>query len=635
MTGEPLPSVAQEHLVSALRLKEQGALDAAIEEFEAAIAADPDTIAAHYALAMTFKEQGQHQKAIVPFENVLRLDSSFPDVYRDLCQAQFQSGRVDSAAATARSGIALHPTFADLPYFLGNIELSRGRFDDAIRAYDDALAIAPAYPEVLHNRGTALRNAKRLPEALASYEAALHARPDYFSALVAQGEVLRDLARPAQALASFEVALKAGPDSPELLNNCGLLRFDLKRFEEARLSYDQALELRPDFAAALNNRGLVFLELRRFDEALRDYDRALAIDAALPDLHANRGNVLRELARHEEALAAYESALRLRPEFEGIFLNQAFSRLVLGDLPGGWPKYEWRWQTKDVAKRKRSFPQPVWHGRESLEGKTILLHAEQGLGDTIQFCRYAQLVADRGAKVLLEVQPPLTSVLGQVAGVHRLLAEGDPLPEFDLHCPLLSLPLAFETSLDTIPRSTGYVRLHDTEDAKRIDAWLARLELHRRLRVGVVWSGNPNHKDDAARSIPLERFGSLLDFDAEFFSLQDKVRDTDKAALAQLPQLKNFAESLRSFADTAALISHLDLVISVDTSVAHLAAAMGKPTWVLLPVNPDWRWLLERTDSPWYETVCLYRQANAGDWGAVLDRVRQDLKNVDVPAVPA
>lgn len=598
-------------------------------------AAESDSIAAQYALATTFREQGQPQNAIDPLERILRRDTSFPEVYRDLCQVQFLSGRVDSAVATAKSGIALHPEYADLPHFLGNIELSRGRFEESIRAYEQALAIAPAYPEVLYNRGTALKNAKRLPEAIASYEAAVLARPDYFAALLALGETLRDLDRPEEALASFQAALKTGAESPELLNNCGLLLFELERFDEAFRSYDLALSKRPGFAAALNNRGLVMQALRRFDEALRDYDQALSIDATLPDLFANRGNVLRELVRHEDALAAYESALLLKPGFEGIYLNMALSRLVLGDLPRGWPKYEWRWQTKDVAKRVRVFRQPLWHGKEPLEGKTILLHAEQGLGDTIQFCRYAQWVAERGAKVLLEVQPPLTLLLGQVAGVHRLLTRGDTLPEFDLHCPLLSLPLAFATSLDSIPRSGAYVRLSGPEDSQRIEAWGSRLGPRRGLRIGVVWSGNPNHKDDAARSIPLDRFASLLDGRAEFFSLQNEVRETDRKMQTQLTQLRDYAESLRNFADTAALVSHLDLVISVDTSVAHLAAAMGKPTWVLLPVNPDWRWLLERTDSPWYETMRLFRQERAGDWEGVLSRVRQDIENFDGSAAPA
>jgi len=487
------------------------------------------------------------------------------------------------------------------------------------------LRARPDYPAALNHRGSVLLQLGRPAEALASYERALQLAPELTAAWIDKGRILRNAKRFEEALAAFERARAAAPDHLDLLNDLGLVLRDLKRPVEALAAFDRALQLKPDFAEALSNRGLILQELDRFDEALVAYDRSLQLRSDLADTHANRGNALQELARHDEALVSYRRALEIKPGYEAVYLNESLSRLVSGDLSGGWPKYEWRWQNNSEAPPERQFSEPLWLGKEPLAGKTILIYAEQGLGDTIQFCRYARPLADRGATVLLRVQPPLVPLLQGLDGVARLLSADEPPPRFDVHCPLLSLPLAFDTSLQTIPSGGAYIRPSGPRFAERLEAWQTRLGPKGKPRVGLVWSGNIHHKNDRNRSIPLQAFARRVSAQARFISLQNEIREADATVLKERGDIEWFGPELVDFAETAALVAQLDLVISVDTSVAHLAAAMGKPVWLLLPLNPDWRWLLGREDSPWYETMRLFRQSRRGEWRDVIARIEQEI----------
>jgi hypothetical protein len=304
--------------------------------------------------------------------------------------------------------------------------------------------------------------------------------------------------------------------------------------------------------------------------------------------------------------------------------NEALLRLLTGDFSRGWAKYEWRWRNESLALSTRNFSQPLWLGAEAIDGKTILLHSEQGLGDTIQFCRYVPLVAARGARVILEVERPLHEIMTNLAGATEVISKGDALPDFDFHCPLLSLPLAFGTHLETIPSLTSYLRA----PGQTLKHWQARLGPKARPRIGLVWSGRPAHKNDQNRSISLRSLLPLLDIEATFVSLQKDVRSDDAAVLKECNDVLHFGDELKDFSDTAALILQLDLVISVDTSVAHLAGALGEPVWILLPYNPDWRWLLDRDDSPWYPSARLFRQQQIGNWAGVIDQVKNELRSV-------
>ena len=470
---------------------------------------------------------------------------------------------------------------------MGVLAHQQGRHAEAEALIGAALKQRPDEAVALANRAAALNALRRFDEALADCDRAIAARPDHVDAFINRALALKELGRAHEALASCDKALRLKPDSADAYNNRGLALFALQRPADALRSYEQALALDPQSAEALNNRGLTLYELGRLDEARASFDRAVAI----------------------------------RPSFAQAQWNRAQALLLAGDFAQGWPAHEWR--LKAHPELQRGFVQPLWLGEGPLVGKTILLHAEQGLGDTLQFCRYAPLVAARGARVVLEVQKPLIELLRDLPGVASVVARGEPLPDFDLHCPLLSLPLAFGTTLDTIPAQTPYFHV----PPERMSAWEARLGSNR-PRFGLVWSGNAGHKRDRARSIPLYALMPLFDVAATFVSLQKEARAADAAVLQQSNKIIDVSAELHTFADTAALIAQLDLVIAVDTSVAHLAGALGKPLWLLLPTAPDWRWLTGRDDSPWYPSARLFRQGETRAWGPVVTRVRAALQEM-------
>ncbi len=347
------------------------------------------------------------------------------------------------------------------------------------------------------------------------------------------------------------------------------------------------------------------------------YDRALAARPGFPEALSNRGNSLLEFGRFDEAVASCDSAIALRPDYAQAHWNRSLIRLVQGELAEGFGEYEWRWKRAEIAPFAPSFRQPLWDGKSSLEGQTILLHAEQGLGDTIQFLRYVPLVAARGARIVLQVQPALVPLLSSLSTVTRLLPQGAELPPFDCHCPLLSLPLAFGTTLDTIPAEAPYLSV----SPERIAAWRQRLPDG--PLVGLAWSGNPENRGDWKRSVPLADLRPLLSLrGVRFVSLQLDVRETDQVTLADCSDIVRLLEDTADFIETAAVVANLDLVVTVDTVIAHLAGALGKRVFVLLPSVPDWRWLLGRDDSPWYPTARLFRRRAGETWDPVVGRVR-------------
>lgn len=391
-------------------------------------------------------------------------------------------------------------------------------------------------------------------------------------------------------------------------------------WHESIAAATRALALQPGHPEALANRGAALRMLGRLDEALADYDRALDGAPRSAEAHNNRGVALAAMNRHREAIAAYTRALELRPGYDRACFNRAMSRLVLGDLEEGWRDHEARWTGSEMHSGSRVLPGREWDGRESLQGKKLLVYAEQGLGDAIQFARYATLAQGAGARVILEVHAPLVELLKDIDGVHDALPLGSALPPFDLHCPLMSLPRVFGTRLDSIPAQMPYLR----SPPEAVDAWRARLGHGRGRRIGLAWSGSRTLRNDANRSIALERLAPLVHGADVVVAVQTDIRDGDRAAVSALG-IRDFARELRDFRDTAALVGALDLVISVDTAAAHLAGALGKPVWVLLPFSPDWRWLLERPDSPWYPTARLFRQPRIGDWDSVIQEVAEAL----------
>jgi tetratricopeptide (TPR) repeat protein len=653
---QPKSSDVTALLADAVALHQAGRLADAERTYSQILAVDPEHCDCLHLVGVILHQRGKHAQAVAQIDLSLAKNPNNASAWNNRGTALYKLKRLDEAIASYDRALAIAPAFAFALSNRGAALFALKRFDEALTSYDHALAVQPDYLEALSNRGNALKELKRFEEALASFDRAIAVRPDYAEALLNRGLVLQELRRLDEALASYDRALAIRPDFVESLSNRGSVLNELKRFDEGLASCDRALALQPQYAEAHANRANALQSLKRFEEAMASCDRAAALQPGLARVHYNRGNALHMLRRFEDALASYDTELTRHPDFAGALVNrgltleslkrfegalasyqrayavrsefadahynEALCRLLIGDLRRGWEEHEWRWQTRQLGQGKRNFPQPLWDGCREIAGRTVLLHAEQGFGDTIQFCRYVPLVASRGARVILEVQRPLYELMSALRGVAQVANAGNPLPQFDLHCPLLSLPRAFRTELATIPSATPYLHAPE-EQAKH---WSARLGPRTRPRIGIAWSGRPEHKNDYNRSIGLDAFLSIFaGLDVSLVSLQREVRDADAAVLRKRSDVLHFGDELMNFSDTAALISSLDLVVSVDTSVAHLAGALARPVWVLLPFIPDWRWLLDRDDSPWYPTARLFRQDDTRAWNNVFVRVHDAL----------
>ncbi len=597
-----------------------GQLDEAEQICQQLIAAHRDYFDALYVLAVVQAALGKHDSALTNYDHALALQPQHAEANSNRGNTLKALKRFKEALDSYNRALALQPGYPLALTNRGTVLFELRRYDEALASYDRALATRPDDPGALYNRAGTLHALKRYKEALASYDAAIALRTGFVEAYANRGNTLIELGRFAQALESFDRALALRPNLIEALCNRGNALNKLKRLDEALASYDRALALHPAHAESHYNRGATLHGMKRYEEALMSYDRAVALQPNYPEAFSNRGATLYELKRHDEALKDYDRAIALQPDYPEAHWNAASLRLLTGDLVRGWAEYEWRWKYETLEPAKRNFSQPLWRG-ETIDGKTILLHAEQGLGDTIQFCRYAPLVAARGARVILEVDKRLHELMTGLAGVTQVISASDPRPNFDLHCPLLSLPRAFGTQLETIPSTSPYIRA----PSSKLADWSARLGERRRCRVGLVWSGNAAHHRDEIRSIHLNALLPLLGAKATFISVQKDVRSADATVLGEHNDIGQFADAFEDFSDTAALISNLDLVISVDTSVAHLAGALGRPLWVLLPYLPDWRWLLDRDTSPWYPTARLFRQDETRSWEGVIARARDAL----------
>ena len=498
----------------------------------------------------------------------------------------------------------------------------QGKLADAERCYLEVLQRQPNQFGALHLLGVIARQTRRTERAVELIKRAIGLNPKVAEAHNNLGNALMDLKRPAEALASYDKAIALKPHIAESHYNRGNALMDLQRPEEAIASCDKAIALKPNYAVAHNNRGNALMDLQRPAEALASYERAIALKSDFAGAYSNRGSALRDLKRPAEALVSYDKAIALNPDYAEAHWNQSLCLLLMGHFEQGWHQFEWRKKLNEPM-AVRSYPLPVWLGGENIAGKTLFIYWEQGFGDTIQFCRYAKLVEARGAKVVMSVQQPLCGLLKQISPTIQILRPNEEPRDFDYHCPLLSLPLALGTRLETIPAEQQYIK----SDEELRSVWSARLPPKTKPRIGVVWSGNPINKRDHYRSMELQQFLTIFSPDADWICLQKEIREKDFVLLRQFGRIGFFGDDLRDFSDTAALLDLMDLVITIDTSVAHLAGALGKPVWILLPYDPDWRWLLDRNDSPWYPSARLFRQQQIGNWATVTEQVKNELRS--------
>jgi tetratricopeptide (TPR) repeat protein len=563
------------HLLGVLALQVDHA-DMAVELIGRAIGIDGTVALYHANRGNALRALGRLHECVASYRRAVVLRPRYPEASSNLASALHALGQTEEAAVWLRKAVALKPDFPEAYNNLGNLLVDLDRRKEAVGCYRRAIALRTGYAEAHNNLGTALKDSGALEEAAACYRAALSAQPD----------------------------------CAEACNNLGIVLAGLGRLEEAAACCRQALTLRPDLVEAYDALGGVLADQGQLDDAAHCCRQAVALRPEAPWAHDNLGTVLKAQGLPEEAIACFRTAIGLNPDFANAHRNLAMALLAMGEMAEGWREYEWRWRATGMAAARRDFSQPQWHG-EAAAGRTLLLHAEQGLGDTLQFCRYAALAADRGMRVVMEVQAPLVRLLRGLPGVERIVARGSDLPAFDLHCPMQSMPLAVGTTLETIPPASLRA------DAAVAAAWGVRIG-GLGLRVGLAWAGSPGMVRDAQRSLSPQRLGPLLGVDGvRFFSLQ---KDATAAGVI------DFMGQMADFADTAGLVANLDLVISVDTAVTHLAAGMGKPVWLLDRFDPDWRWLLGRRDSPWYPALRVYRQPTPGDWDPVLDAVAVDLR---------
>jgi tetratricopeptide (TPR) repeat protein len=605
-------------------LQQQGQLRAAIAMYDEVLAVQPASAEGHYRRANALKDDGALEAALAGYNQAIALE---PNDARALCNravVQGQLQRWPEALADYDRAIALDPSDPLVHCNRGMLLNALGRKDAALTAFDAAIACDAAFPLAHFGRAAVLQERQQWAHSLASYDRAIELSPGDIAAQLNRATVLRHLERWSDALAGYDRSLALNPNVAQAHAGRAECLQCLDRLQEALDSYDQAIELEPSNAAMYNGRGVVLQKMARSDAALASYNRSLAIDPNQPQACFNRGTLLAELQTHEGALSDYRRAIALKPDFAEAHLNLALTSLRTGDFVSGWTHYEWRWRAErgPILVKERAFVEPLWLGTGDIDGRTVLLYAEQGLGDSLMFCRYAERIAALGARVILEVPRPLFDVCSTLDGVTRVVAHGDPLPRFDVRCPLMSLPFALKTTLQTIPAEIPYLK----SNPEKVLAWTGRLGAKLRPRIGLTWSGSRGSRTYSPRSYPLASLIPLLPQGFDYYCMQTEIADADAKTLNENPAIHRFDSELRDFSETAALCECLDLVITMDTSVAHLAGALGKRTWVLIPYDGDWKWLLDREDSPWYPTVRLFRQRSRNDWQEVFARVVEALQ---------
>jgi tetratricopeptide (TPR) repeat protein len=634
------------HLLGVL-VYQNGQFEQAVVSIGRAVAINPLAGVYHANLGLAQLALGQTEKAMASFYEAVRLQPNSPDAHNALGNALRVQGKLEQAIAHCQQALNIRPDFADAHNNLGNALLEQGRAVEASTHFREALRLRPDFAEAHNNLGNALWRQGNAEEAVKHCRQALQQRPQFAEALENLGAALADLGRDDEAIASFRKALDINPSNAAAWGNVGNALARQRKLEDAIGCYHEAIRLKPNNADTLNNLGNVFLRQQNLAEAIECFEQALRSKPDWAQVIANLGSALVRQGRFEDASAAFDKALSAEPDLSNARLNRGLLRLLVGDLELGWSDFEFRWV--QPGSMRRNFEQPLWDG-SNLAGRTILVYAEQGLGDTLQFIRYSSLVKERGGRTVVECPSGVLRLLSPVAGIDHLVASGSRPPAFDVQEPLLSLPGVFQTSLTTIPATIPYLKAEPElvhkwartlkESSVRCPVSGVKTQLsdsgHRtpdsgRFLVGIAWQGSPTYGYDNVRSISLRQFSQFAQVrGVQLISLQkgpgtEQLFDPAIGDPFALDLGSRLDEENGSFVDTAAVMTNLDLIICSDTAVPHLAGALGIPVWVALPTIPDWRWLLEREDSPWYPSMRLFRKSRNGRWDEVFERMALEL----------
>ena len=573
----------------ALKLHQEGNIHLAEEIYQSILESNPNNAFVLSLIGTTLIQKNKPKEAIHYFTKSLFLDSNQPLAFGNLAVAEYQLKRYESSLNHFNAAIQLQPNYAEAFNHRGKTLLKLGKKELALENFNQAIKINPMLFDAYINRGDLYRDQDNMQEAIDEYEKILKINPNYADALTKAGELFLEYSVFDKAISNFEKLLALHPENKSALFYCAISYQKNNNIEKAKQLYDQLINEDSENLDALNNRAFILQSTGNYNEALNEYKK-----------------ILQRNKHHANAL-----------------LNTGIIKLTLGKLEEGWRLYEFRW-LGELKKFQRHLNKPLWLGNESLRRKTILIHLEQGFGDAIQYCRYFKMLEALGAKIIAELPLPLIPLISFMQCNLQIIEKGKKLPSFNFHCPIMSLPLALHTDLAHIPAMWTGSRYLEC-DTERVSHWRNILGATTLPRIGLAWSGNADFANDRNRSIPLATFANLQSDRAQFISLQRDIRPTDQTALESHQEIRHFGNQLRDFSDTAALIENMDLVISVDTAVAHLAGALGKPVWIVLPVNSDWRWLLDREDTPWYPSARLFRQSRLGDWGPVIASIAADI----------
>jgi tetratricopeptide (TPR) repeat protein len=600
-----------------------GKIAEAVTHLQQAVKLTADSADAYSDLGAALGSDGRLEAAIDAFKNALRLNPKHADARCNLGNALRQQRRLDEAAACLEEVIVASPSHYQAHMNLGRVRFDQRNWQAAHAHFAHAAQIAPHDSQPHFLAGCALAEQGKLADAIACFERACQLQPRFVDGYYQLGKALVQIGRPADGLGPLERACLLQPHSPEIQNAVGVALAELHRFDAALPYFQEALRFFPKFPSALANQGDALRRCGRIDEALESLRRAVALAKNDAGAHHNLALVFADKGDFASAGQEHELAIQLQPENALFHKNRALLWLRLGEWEKGWPEFEWRWKCREFP--KRAFSQPPWDG-SPLNGRTILLYSEQGLGDVLHFIRYAPLVKERGGVILLQCPASMHPILSCCKGIDRFVVQDPRMPDFDVHAPLMSLPGIMGTTVANVPAAVPYIFAHP----EGVEHWQKLLQSTGGFRIGVCWQGSRAHSGDRQRSFALAELSALARLpNVSLISLQAGVgREQLDSVRAQFP-VTDFGAGLDrdsgAFMDTAAIMKHLDLVITCDTAIGHLAGALGVPVWLALSTVSDWRWLLDRQDTPWYPTMRLFRQKELGSWRPVFAQMAREL----------